>query len=110
IGGIQGWPEIAWVRSSTSRIDTMPSQKAGVANPAIEKLRTTRSIQVFCFSAEIVPSGFAMETDRIVAITATSIEIGKRVAISRMTGLPDHIEIPKSKRAKPHRNSRYCRI
>jgi hypothetical protein len=27
-----------------------------------------------------------------------------------MTGLPDHIEIPKSKRTSPHRNSRYCRI
>ena len=33
----------------------------------------------------------------IVATIATSSEIGKRVAISMMTGLPDHIELPKSK-------------
>ena len=39
----------------------MPSQKDGVARPAIEKLRTTRSIQVFCLSAEIVPSGIAID-------------------------------------------------
>ena len=39
----------------------MPSQKAGVAMPAIEKVRTTRSIQLFCFSAEIVPSGIAID-------------------------------------------------
>src|SRR5579864_9830799 len=101
MGGIQGLPVIAWVTSSTMRIDTMPSQKAGVARPAIEKVRTTRSIQLFCFSAEIVPSGIAMATAMTVAITATSSEIGKRVAISVMTGLPDHIEIPKLKLARP---------
>ena len=39
----------------------MPSQKDGVARPAIEKLRTTRSIQLFCLSAEIVPSGIAID-------------------------------------------------
>src|SRR5271170_6075652 len=100
MGGIQARPEIAWVTSSTTRIDTIPSQKAGVASPAIEKVRTTRSIQLFCFNAEIVPSGIAMATAMIVAITATSNEIGKRVAISMTTGFPDHIEIPKSKRAR----------
>src|ERR1700720_4369383 len=101
MGGIHGGPEIAWVISSTTRIETMPSQKAGVARPAIEKVRTTRSIQVFCFRAEIVPSGIAITTATIVAMTATSREIGKRVAISVMTGLPDHIELPKSNRARP---------
>ncbi len=40
----------------------MPSQNDGVAIPAIEKVRTTRSIQVFCFKAEIVPSGIASAT------------------------------------------------
>ena len=38
----------------------MPSQNDGVAMPAIAKVRTTMSIQVFCFSAEIVPSGMAI--------------------------------------------------
>ena len=83
----------------------MPSQKAGVARPAIEKVRTTRSIQLFCFKAEIVPSGIAMTTATMVAMTATSSEIGKRVAISVITGLPDHIELPKSNRARPQMKS-----
>src|SRR5437764_13899675 len=68
----------------------MPSQKEGVARPAIEKVRTTRSIQVFCFRAEIVPSGIAIETAMTVARIATSSEIGNRVAISMTTGFPDH--------------------
>ena len=37
-------------------------------------------------------------TAMIVAMIATSSEIGNRVAISTMTGLPDHIELPRSKR------------
>src|SRR5262249_49998413 len=45
-----------------------------------------------------------------VAITAISSEIGKRAAISSVTGLSDHIEIPKSRRKKPHTKSRNCRI
>src|SRR6202044_3988166 len=96
-----GGPGIAWLRASTSRIDIMASQKAGVAMPAIETVRTTRSIQVFCFNAEIVPRGIAIETAMIVASTATSSETGKRVAISWITGFPDHIEMPKSNRAMP---------
>ena len=47
----------------------MPSQKDGTASPAIEKVRTTRSIQVFCRKADIVPSGIAITTAMIVAIT-----------------------------------------
>ncbi len=35
----------------------MPSQKDGVAMPPMASVRTTTSIQVFCFSAEMVPSG-----------------------------------------------------
>jgi hypothetical protein len=96
--------------SRTIRIETMPSQKEGVASPAIEKVRTTRSIQLFCFNAEIVPSGIAIATAITVAISATSSEIGKRVAISITTGFPDHIDLPKSSRAKPHRKSRNCTI
>ena len=46
----------------------------------------------------------------IVATIATSSEIGSRVAISAMTGLPDHIELPRLKVTSPHRKSRYCRI
>ncbi len=86
----------------------MPSQKAGVAIPAIEKVRTTRSIQVFCFNAEIVPSGMAMVIAMIVAMVATSSETGKRVAISWTTGLPDHIEMPRSPRARPQMKFQNC--
>ncbi len=88
----------------------MPSQKAGVARPAIEKVRTTRSIQVFCFNAEIVPSGIAIAIAMIVARIATSSETGKRVAISWTTGFPDHIEMPKSRRASPQTKSMNCTI
>src|ERR1044072_9089772 len=88
----------------------MPSQKDGVANPAIEKLRTRRSTQLFCRSAEIVPSGIATRIEMIVATIASSSEIGSRVAISAMTGLPDHIELPRLRVTSPHRKSRYCRI
>ena len=61
---------------------TIPSQKEGVAMPAIATVRTTTSIQLFCFSAEMVPSGIAQATATTVASSATSIEIGSRVAIS----------------------------
>ena len=40
-------------------------------------------------------------TAMIVATIATSSEIGNRVAISAMTGLPDHIELPRSNRPSP---------
>ena len=37
-------------------------------------------------------------------------EIGRRAAISSATGLPDHIETPKSRRKKPQTKSRNWRI
>ena len=49
-------------------------------------------------------------TAMIDATIATSSDIGKRVAISAMTGLPDHIELPRLKVTRPQRKSRYCRI
>ena len=55
--------------SSTSTIDMMPSQKDGVAMPAIATMRTIWSSQVFSFRAEIVPSGMAIRTAITVAIT-----------------------------------------
>ena len=79
----------------------MPSQNDGVAMPPIASVRTTTSIQVFCFSAEMVPSGIAIRMAITVASSAISSEIGSRVRISGDTGLPDHIEVPKSKRKKP---------
>ena len=60
----------------------MPSQKDGVAMPAIATMRTTRSIQVFCFSAEMVPSGIAIRIAITVAMIAISSDTGRRVAIS----------------------------
>ena len=75
----------------------MPIQNDGVAMPPIAKVRTTTSIQVFCFSAEMVPSGMAMVMATAVASSAISSEIGRRAAISVVTGLPDHIEMPKSR-------------
>ena len=75
----------------------MPSQNDGVAMPAIATTRTTWSSQVFSFSAEMVPSGMAIRMAITVARTATSSDTGRRSAISCATGLPDHIEMPKSK-------------
>ncbi len=60
----------------------MPSQKPGVARPAMAITRTTRSVTVFCFSAESVPNGIATTTATTVARIAISSEIGKRAAIS----------------------------
>jgi hypothetical protein len=45
----------------------------------------------------MVPSGMAIRMAMIVAMTATSSDTGRRTAISWLTGLPDHIEMPKSK-------------
>ena len=75
----------------------MPSQNDGVAMPAIAITRTTWSSQVFSLSAEMVPSGMAIRIAITVAMTATSSDTGRRMAISCATGLPDHIEMPKSK-------------
>ena len=51
---------------------------------------------MFCFNAEMVPSGTAIRMAITVASMAISSEIGRRVMISSDTGLPDHIEMPKS--------------
>src|ERR1700733_14539435 len=108
IDGIHGRPVSHWLTSSTNRMDRMPSQNDGVAMPAIEMVRTKRSIQLFCLSAEIVPNGIAIETAISVANTATSSDTGNRVAISLITGFPDHMEIPKSPRASPQTNCANC--
>ena len=90
-------------------MNRMPSQNDGVARPAIEITRITRSIGLFCFKAEIVPSGIAMTLAMTTAIIAISSETGKRAAISYETGLPDHIEMPKSPRKNPQTKSMNCR-
>ncbi len=77
----------------------MPSQNDGVAMPAIANTRTTWSSPEFSLRAEIVPSGMAIRTAITVAMTATSSDTGSRTAISCHTGLPDHIEMPKSNTA-----------
>ena len=64
---------------------------------------------MFWRSAEIVPSGMAISTATTVDSRAISSDTGMRVAISWMTGLPDHIEVPKSPVAKPAMKSRNCR-
>src|SRR5439155_437650 len=86
-------PKAACERSRMARISRMPSQKDGVARPAIEIVRITKSIGRSCFSAEIVPSGIAMMLEMTTAMMQISSEIGKRAAISWATGLPDHIEV-----------------
>ena len=91
-------------------IEMMPSQNDGVAMPPIASVRTTTSIQVFCFSAEMVPRGMAIRMAITVASRAISSEIGSRVTISSDTGLPDHIEVPKSNRKNPQTKLRNCTI
>ena len=76
IGGIQGLPNTALVKLRTTSTDMMPSQNDGVAMPPTAKTRTTMSIQVFCLSADIVPSGMAMAMAMTVARMAISREIG----------------------------------
>ena len=56
---------------------------------------------MFCLRADIVPSGIAMAIATTVARMAISSEIGSRARISDVTGLPDHIELPKSRRKIP---------
>ena len=91
-------------------MEMMPSQNDGVAMPPMAAVRTTTSIQVFCFNAEIVPSGSAIRIAITVASSAISSDIGSRVRISSETGLPDHIEMPKSKRKQPQTKLRNCTI
>ena len=88
----------------------MPSQNDGVAMPAIGdhahhdgRSRCSASAPRWCRAG----SRSAMAIT--VAITAISSETGRRVAISWATGLPDHIEMPKSRRKKPQTKSRNCR-
>ncbi len=90
-------------------MNRMPSQNDGVARPAIENTRIAKSIGLFCFKAEIVPSGIAIRLATTTAMIAISSETGKRAAISYRTGFPDHIEMPKSPRKKPQTKSTNCR-
>ena len=87
----------------------MPSQNDGVARPAIEITRITKSIGLFCFNAEIVPSGIAIRFATTTAKMQISSDIGKRAAISYNTGFPDHIEMPKSPRKNPQTKSTNCK-
>src|SRR5215813_14572619 len=105
MGGIQGAPNSALVTSRTISSDTMPSQNDGVAMPPTANTRTTISIQVFCLIAEMAPRGMAMAMAITVARMAISSEIGRRAQISLVTGAPDHMEVPKSKRRKPQTRS-----
>ncbi len=59
----------------------MPSQNDGTARPAIARTRMTWSI-VFLESADCVPSGIAIRTAIIVAMTATCSDSSSRIAIS----------------------------
>ena len=54
----------------------------------------------------MVPSGMAIAMATTVARMAISSEIGSRARISVVTGLPDHIEVPKSRRMHPQTKSR----
>ena len=83
----------------------IPSQNDGVAMPPTANKRTTTSIQVFCLSADTAPSGMAMAMAITVARMAISKEIGSRAQISVVTGLPDHIDVPKSSRRMPQTKS-----
>ena len=74
----------------------IPSQNDGVAMPAIANTRTIWSIQLFCRSADMAPSGMAIRMAMTVAMTAISSDIGRRSRDFVATGLPDHIEVPKS--------------
>src|SRR5262249_25776255 len=100
MGGIHGAPNSTLVTSRTISSDTMPSQNDGVAMPPTAKMRTTTSIQVFCLSAEMAPRGMAMAMAITVARMAISSEMGRRAQISLVTGAPDHMEGPKSRRRK----------
>src|SRR5262245_4374 len=105
MGGIQGLPKTALVRLSTMSSDISPSQKEGVAVPPTANTRTMWSIQVFCLIADTAPRGMAMAMAITVARMAISREIGNRAMISVVTGLPDHIDVPKSNRAMPQAKS-----
>ncbi len=84
------------VMLSTRISDMMPSQNDGVAMPAMASTLTTWSSLVFSRSAEMVPSGMAIRTAITVAMIATSSDTGRRRRISSVTGLPDHMELPRS--------------
>src|SRR5262245_62958627 len=105
MGGIHGVPNTALVKLSTIRIETRPSQKDGVAVPPTANKRTMVSIQVFCFTADTVPSGMAMAMAITVARMAISREIGSLAQISVVTGFPVHIDVPKSSRRIPQTKS-----
>src|SRR5215468_5793293 len=98
MGGIHGAPKAACEILRMARISRMPSQNDGVARPAIENTRMTKSIGLFYFNADRVTSGIEMRLATMTAIMAISSETGKRAAISVRTGFPDHIEMPKSPR------------
>jgi hypothetical protein len=57
------------------------------------------------FQGQIAPSGMPIEIATTVASTAISNGIASRATISVVTGLPDHIDVPKSRRKKPQTKS-----
>ena len=56
----------------------------------------TLSKMEFRFVAEIRPMEIPPTTEMIIAATASSIVLGKRIAISWATGRPVRKEVPKS--------------
>ena len=96
MGGSHGTPDHHCVVSNIARISKMPSQKDGIAIPAIEKVRTAKSTHVFCLTAEMIPSGIAMAILMIVAISAICRLNSNRRPTSSMMGWAVHMDTPKS--------------
>ncbi|MNC69059.1 hypothetical protein D3C75_1197140 [compost metagenome] len=64
----------------------MPIQKFGIALPITEIPEMSRSVNVFLFTAEITPSGTAINTANNMAAAASSKLAGNRSNTSSSAG------------------------
>lgn len=73
--------------SANSRMDKRPSQKAGMdeKNMAVTELITSRA--EYCFTADKIPRGTPMATDKSMAPAASFIVVGNLENISVNTGV-----------------------
>ena len=77
------------------------NQKAAMAIPPTETIRSTKSGQRLWFTAAMTPSGIPRPALSSKAAKVSSSVAGRRWAMSCATGRPENWLVPKSKRATP---------
>jgi hypothetical protein len=97
-----------WSRPATISTSTMATQNVGSDCPSTAITWAVRSRPVPFFTAAMTPSGKARARETPMAKAASRSELGKRSAISWLTGRRARSDVPKSPTSALPTKERYC--